>query len=193
MCWLYCLEKWLTAHSATVQTLTSILGAILTLILVATTIAYLIESHKSRKAAESQAAAAQESLRLLKLQYEDLLGQGPVIVKHALDASIRAVANWIGQAMLGSHHPGQVADPTNLIPPELFDALAHARRFSMPCAEHINSAIGEMRNAISHLQTLRQSVAPGQRTAGVTPTAVEPLGRAQTELRAALKLLEGTH
>jgi hypothetical protein len=196
--WFHLFEKWLTEHSATVQAVVAIFGAILTLILVATTIAYLVESHKSRVAAEQQAASARESLAILKREYEDRLGEGPGIVKHAIEASLKVVADWKGQATLGSHHPERVADPTNLIPPELLAALGHARRISLPCADHINAAIGEMRQSIAQLQTLRQSPDPNElkrlsnskTLPRIFPAALDSLDRAQQHLRGALSSLE---
>ena len=197
MSWFSWFENWLARHAITVQALTAILGAIFTLILVLTTIAYLIEAHKSRTAAERQAAAAQESLAIVRREYEDRIGEGPQIVKHAIEASLRSVGGWIGQVMLGAHHPERAANPADLIPAELFTALGHARRVSIACAEFINSAISEMRLSIVHIQTLRQSPGPTQRKllSGasslpvVTPTALEPLGRAQKHLRDALAAL----
>jgi hypothetical protein len=202
MSWFQFLERWLTNHAITIQAISAICGALFTLVLVATTIAYLVESHKSRKAAERQASAAQESLAIVKREYEDRIGEGPQIVEHAIEASLKSVGAWLGQAHLGSHHPERVADPADLIPPELLLALGHARRISSPCAELINSAISEMRIAITHLQTLRQTPGPTQRIRGPGPpsfptivtTAFEPLGRAQKYLgdaQAALKSAMG--
>jgi hypothetical protein len=182
-------EKWITDHSITVQALTAIFGAFLTLILVATTIAYLIESHKSRQATERQAAAAQEQLLILKHEYEDRIGEGPEIVRHAIAAGLDSIMLWLGQVALGNYQPDRVADPADMIPAELAAAAGHARRISSECSEEFRSAISEMRLARTSIQTLRQSgqhgphAVRGDRTLPI----VQILERAREHLKNALK------
>jgi hypothetical protein len=170
------------------RALTAIFGAVLTLVLVVTTIAYLVESHKIRMAAERQASAAQESLAILKGEYEDRIGEGPQIVRHAIEAGLDSIVAWLGQVALGRHHPGQVADPVDMIPGELMSAVGHARRISIECGDELRSAIGQMRIAQTHTQTLRQSALHGPHAVGSDSTPpVQILDRARGHLKNALK------
>ena len=126
------------------------------------------------------------------------MGNGPQILRHAIDLGVKAAAVWIGQALLGVIHPERVADPQDLIPPKLLAALPHARRISETCGDEINNAVSEMRFAIPQIQSLRQTT-PAARVFGGRPIrndpnaaagATGPLGRAQGHLREALKEVE---
>jgi len=197
---LWCISDWLSSHTAAVQAAAAIMSIFLTAVLVVTTILYLQttnrileESRKSREAAEKQARAAQENLTLLKQEYESRLGEGPQIVRHAIKAGLESISAWIGQTLLGIHRPERVAAPADLVPDELTAAMEHARRISSECADQISSAIGQMRIAKTHIQTLRQSVhgPRGIPTQGGTPPPVAMLERAREHLQNALKAVPG--
>src|SRR5258708_19777232 len=80
---------------------------------------YTLETRKIRKASQRSAdaatdaaKAAQENLRLLKESYEERIGQGPEIVREAIQGAKRLIIYWKGEAAHIAQPPHGNPDPT---------------------------------------------------------------------------------
>lgn len=108
-------------------------------------------------AATTSANAAQESLRLLKQEYEDRIGQGPEILREALINAKGLIEFWSPFVVIGLANPHGVPDPAPLEAPDLARALEHARRISPELSELVSSAIADLKFAKSEFDRIRQS------------------------------------
>lgn len=173
------LSKWLADNSLAVEAFAAAATVLLTAVLVVTTIIYarttgkiLEESRKAREAAEKQAEASQENLRLLKEQYESQLGIGPQIVREAILDTKRLIVYWIEQSLRIAHPPYGNPDPAPVATSSLLSAMDHARKISEECADLILAAHADLRNAKSELEkaykTARQQTFPPANPASAT-------------------------
>jgi hypothetical protein len=109
---------------------------------------YTLETRKIRKASQrsadaatnaakasvDQAVAAQENLRLLKESYEEKIGQGPQIVREAIQRAKSLIVYWKYEATHIAQPPQGNPDPAPLANSGLLDVLSHARQISPECA-----------------------------------------------------------
>src|SRR5882762_2298479 len=109
---------------------------------------YSIETYKIRKATQrsadaatnaarasvDQAIAAQENLHLLKESYEERIGQGPQIVREAIQRAESLIGYWKYEATHIAQPPQGNPDPAPLANSGLLDVLSHARQISPECA-----------------------------------------------------------
>ena len=145
---------------------------------------YTVETYKIRKAAQrsadattdaakaslQQALAAQETLRLLKESYDERVGQGPQIVREAIQRAKSLITYWKGEAAHIAPPPQGNPDPAPLANSGLLDVLSHARQISAECATLLIQADAALKNAKSELEktfaTLRKQTfmpSPGER------------------------------
>jgi len=125
-------------HSTAVQAAAAIAGIVLTAVLVTATILYLratnrilVESRKSREAAETQASAAQRTIALLQQQFEEQLGIGKLIVKDAIRSTRQTIEYWAAQPGFGQLAAAPGLPPTDrVLPSNWMNALDHVRRIS---------------------------------------------------------------
>src|SRR5467141_1780887 len=109
---------------------------------------YTLETRKIRKASQrsadaatdaarasvQQALAAQETLHLLKESYEERIGQGPQIVREAIQRAKSLIGYWKYEATHIAQPPQGNPDPAPLANSGLLDVLSHARQISPECA-----------------------------------------------------------
>jgi hypothetical protein len=173
-------SDWLAAHSAAVQAAAAIAGVVLTATLVATTILYLratnrilLESRKSREAAERQASAAQRSVDLLQRQFAEQLGLGRAIVQSAVESALSAISYWNQRPLTKAAAGPGFPPPDNLIPANADAAVEHARRISPEAAQELSSAFDDLRNAVSEIERIRliSSATRGMGYLETTPSA----------------------
>ena len=149
--------EWLELHTVAVQAPSAAVTTLLTLALVATTIFYAREARRSRFAADKTAAAANDQLELLRLQYERVLGQGPEVVREALLGAKKLVEYWKPYVLTGNGNPHAVPDPGPLMALDLARSVEHARNISRACADLILSAVGDLRCAKGEFDRIKQS------------------------------------
>src|SRR5712692_9190623 len=127
---------------------------------------YTLETRRIRKATQrsadaatdaarasvQQAQAAQETLRLLKESYEERIGQGPQIVREAIQRAKSLVVYWKAQAAHIAQPPLGNPDPAALGNSGLLDVLSHARQISPECASLLIDANQALMNAKSELE-----------------------------------------
>jgi hypothetical protein len=104
------------------------------------------------KASVQQALAAQETLRLLKESYEDKIGQGPQIVREAIQRAKNLIVYWKAEAAHIAQPPQGNPDPAPLSNSGLLDVLSHARQISPECATLLIGANAALVNAKSELE-----------------------------------------
>jgi hypothetical protein len=155
---------WLTAHSTAVQAAAAAFGTILAAVLVCVTIVYarttsriLEESRKSREAAEKQAAAAQETLALLKSEYEERLGLGPQRVREAVLNTKLLLVYWSEQATRAFSSTDAIPDPEALVKTDLPGVMDFARMISTQCVDLISQTIGALRNAKGEFEKIQHA------------------------------------
>ncbi len=163
---------------------------------------YTIETYKIRKAAQrsadastdaarasvQQAVAAQENLRLLRESYEQRIGQGPQIVREAIQRAKSLVVFWKYEATHIAQPPQGNPDPAPLANSGLLDVLSHARQISPECATLLIEANAALTNAKSELE--KAYAASRKQTFMPTPgRAPEYLEQARGLLDAALSKL----
>jgi hypothetical protein len=120
---------------------------------------YAFETYKIRKAtqrsadATTQAAKASvENLRLLKESYEEKVGQGPQIVREAIQRAKLLIVHWKYEAAHIAPPPHGNPDPAPLANSGLLDVLSHARQISPECATLLIEANAALMNAKSELE-----------------------------------------
>jgi hypothetical protein len=127
---------------------------------------YTVETRKIRKASQrsadaatdaakasvQQAVVAQENLRLLKESYEEKIGQGPQIVREAIQRAKSLIAYWRTEAAHIAQPPQGNPDPVPLANSGLLDVLNHARQISPECATLLIQADAAMKNSKSELE-----------------------------------------
>ena len=157
---------------------------------------YTLETRKVRKASQrsadaatdaaqaslQQAVAAQETLRLLKESYEDKIGQGPQIVREAIQRATSLIVYWKSEAAHIAQPPQGNPDPGPLANSGLLDVLSHARQISPECATLLIGANAALVNAKSELE--KAYAASRKQTFLATP------GRAREYLEQADGLLD---
>jgi len=161
---------------------------------------YSIETYKIRKATQrsadaatnaarasvDQAIAAQENLRLLKESYEEKIGQGPQIVREAIQRAKSLIVYWKYEATHIAQLPQGNPDPAPLANSGLLDVLSHARQISPECATLLIEANAAMMNAKSELE--KAYAASRKQTFMPTPgRAKEYLEQAEGLLNSACK------
>jgi hypothetical protein len=104
------------------------------------------------KAAVQQALAAQENLRLLKESYEERIGQGPQIVREAIQRAKSLIVYWKYEATHIAQPPQGNPDPAPLAISGLLDVLSHARQISPECVTLLIEANAALMNAKSELE-----------------------------------------
>jgi hypothetical protein len=157
---------------------------------------YTVETYKIRKAAQrsadaatdaarasvQQAVAAQENLRLLKESYEERIGEGPQIVREAIQRAKSLIAYWRTEAAHIPQLPQGNPDPAPLANSGLLEVLSHARQISPECATLLIQADAALKNAKSELE--KAYAASRKQTFTATP------GRAPQYLEQAEGLLD---
>ncbi len=127
---------------------------------------YTLETRKIRKASQrsadaatdaarasvQQALAAEETLRLLNESYEERIGQGPQIVREAIQRAKSLIVYWKAQAAHIAQPPLGNPDPAPLANSGLLDVLTHARQISSECASLLIDANQALMNAKSELE-----------------------------------------
>jgi hypothetical protein len=103
------------------------------------------------KASVQQALAAEENLRLLKESYEERIGQGPQIVREAIQRAKSLIVYWKTQAAHIAQPPHGNPDPAPLANSGLLNVLSHARQIP-GCATLLIDADAAMTNAKSELE-----------------------------------------
>jgi len=157
---------------------------------------YAIETFKIRRASQASAQAtvdmaktAQENLRLLKESFEERIGQGPQIVKEAIETAKSEIVYWKFEATHIAQPPHGNPDPSRLCRSGLLDALSHARLVSSECASLLILANTAMCNASSELE--KAYATARKQTFGVNPgKASSYLEQADGLLNSALKILD---
>jgi hypothetical protein len=156
---------------------------------------YALETYKIRKAAQQSADAATqaakasiENLRLLKESYEERIGQGPQIVREAIQRAKSLIVYWKAQAARIAQPPHGNPDPAPLGNSGLLDVLSHARQISPECASLLIDANQSLMDAKSELE--KAYAAAKKQTFLATPgRAPEYLEQAEGLLDAALSKL----
>jgi hypothetical protein len=150
---------------------------------------YTVETYKIRKAAQRSADAAidaaktaQENLRRLKESFEERIGQGPQIVREAIQRAKSLIAYWRTEAAHIAQPPQGNPDPAPLANSGLLDVLSHARQISPECATLLIQADSALKNAKSELEKAYAA----SRTQTFMPTP----GRAREYLEQAEGLLD---
>jgi hypothetical protein len=154
---------WLTSHSTSVQATAAIAGVVLTAVLVVTTILYLratnrilVESRKSRAAAESQASAAQRTIGLLQQQLEEQMGLGKLIVKEAIHSTRQTIEYWNGQPGIGQLAEAHGLPPVDRVLPSNWEnILEHARRISADGAASLTQAFDNLKKMCDEVERTR--------------------------------------
>jgi multidrug efflux pump subunit AcrA (membrane-fusion protein) len=147
---------------------------------------------EAAQAATTSANAAQESLRLLKQEYEDRIGQGPEILRQALINAKALTQFWAPFVAIGLGNPHGVPDPAPLEARDLAGALEHARRISPELSGLVSSALADLKFAKSEFDRIRQSY----RGPNLYPAAVSGTGprvyleRAAEAIDRALEILD---
>jgi hypothetical protein len=157
---------------------------------------YTFETYKIRKATQrsadaatnaakasvDQAVAAQENLRLLKESYEEKIGQGPQIVREAIQRAKSLIVYWKYEATHIAQPPQGNPDPAPLANSGLLDVLSHARQISPERAMLLIESNAALMNAKSELE--KAYAASRKQTFMPTP------GRAPEYLEQAKDLLD---
>ncbi len=120
---------------------------------------YTFETYKIRNATQRSADAATEAakaslenLRLLKESYEERIGQGPQIVREAIQRAKSLIVYWKYEATHIAQPPQGNPDPAALNNSGLLDVLSHARQISPECAKLLIEANAALMNAKSELE-----------------------------------------
>jgi hypothetical protein len=127
---------------------------------------YTVETYKVRRAAQQsadaatnaanaavqQAVAAQENLRLLRESYEERIGQGPQIVREAIQRAKSLIVYWRNEAAHIPQPPQGNPDPAPLANSGLLDVLSHARQIAPECATLLIQADAALKNTKSELE-----------------------------------------
>jgi hypothetical protein len=161
---------------------------------------YTVETRRIRKATQQaanaatdaanasveQAVTAQENLRLLKESYQEKIGEGPQILREAIQRAKALVAYWKTQATHIAQPPQGNPDPAPLAHSGLLNVLSHARQIP-GCATPLIEADVAMGNAKSELEIAYATAR--KQTFIVTPgRAPEYLGQAEELLNKAFQL-----
>jgi hypothetical protein len=107
---------------------------------------------KAAKASIQQAELAQETLRLLKESYDEKIGQGPQIVREAIQRAKALIVYWKVEAIHIAQPPHGNPDPAPLTNSGLLNVLNHARQISPKCATLLINADAALVNAKSELE-----------------------------------------
>lgn len=146
-------------------------------------------NQESARAAIDAAKAAQENLRLLKESYEERIGQGPQIVREAIQKAKHEIIYWKDEAEHIAQPPHGNPDPSRLSKSGLVDVLSHARQISPECVSLLIQANTAMANAMSELErayaTARKQTFPFN-----SGKAFAYLGQADGLLDGALRILD---
>ena len=156
------LSVWLTRHSLEVQAASAAASAILTVVLVGTTIAYvvitnriLVESQKSRVAAEQQASSARKTVEVLQQQIEDQLGLGRSVVQSAIDSAVSAIAYWKTLDLPTLARLRGLPPTESLVPANAVSAVGHASRIDSSMAQLVSSAFDDLRNVQNEIDAMK--------------------------------------
>ena len=110
---------------------------------------------KSADAATTSANAAQESLSLMRHQFEEQAGIGQSIVQSAIESAISQITWWKAKDLERLARFQGLPLTDNLVPANATTAVDHARRISAPAAQELSAAFDALRTAQSEIESMR--------------------------------------
>lgn len=117
----------------------------------------LDESRKARQAAERQASAAEESIRLLREQIEEKAGLDKTIVASAMQTAIRNIEYWQSANVYSMAGTYAISQNIQILPGSAHSAVEHSRRISVEGSGVLSSAFDYLRYAETEIRVLRDA------------------------------------
>ena len=117
----------------------------------------LDESRKSRQAAERQAAAAEESIRVLRQRWEEEAGLSRTIVAAAIQTATRNIEYWKNANILNLAAIYALPKTIDMLPVDHHSAVQHARRISVAASVELAGAFDNLRMAKTEIEILRDA------------------------------------
>ena len=117
----------------------------------------LAESRKARQATERQAAAAEESVRALRLRWEEEAGLGKTVVAAAIQTAKRNIELWKGLNIPNLAVIYGLPKNVELLPVDHQAAVQHARRISVEASAELAGAFDNLRMAKTEIEILRDA------------------------------------
>jgi hypothetical protein len=122
---------------------------------------------KSAEAATTSANAAQESLWLMRQQFQEQAGLGHSVVQSAIESAISQITYWKAQPLSNLAKHRALPPTDSLVPANALAAVDHARRIDQQAAQLVSSAFDDLRNAHrAGVRLLRQYKRPSRAIPG---------------------------
>lgn len=150
----------ITAWATTVNAVCIIALAVITWWYAKSTAQLLDETKKARGAAERQAKAAEENIRVLRQQLEEQAGLGRIIVEGKITSLMRSIDYWKSFDLGGvSAFIAGIPEASDLVPPDAQSLVEHAMRVSQEAASYLQTALDNLGFAKKELERIEDSKA----------------------------------
>jgi|SRR5579862_530538 len=179
---------WLDTHAGAMQAILAFVLTVITARYAWLTKKLLGQAEASSRAAERSAAANENTISFMRQQHEEQLGQGPQIVREEIKRAKGLIISWQSAVQARSFVMG---DAASLSAFTLREALPHARRISVRCADLLIEAENAILLAHTDMKTLREA-SRVQFVSSMTihaHRAIERLSSAMSLLQSAEELL----
>jgi hypothetical protein len=111
---------------------------------------------KSADAATTSAYAAQESVGLMRQQFQEQAGLGHSVVQSAIESAISQITYWKAQPLSNLAKHRALPPTESLVPANALAAVDHARRIDQQAAQLVSSAFDDLRNARNEIDAMKQ-------------------------------------
>lgn len=131
------------------------INAFSVVVLVIVTGVYAAFTYKILKATQRQANSAEETLRVLKEQTQELTNFGKRQIETVVKVAIETIQHWRDENIQNLVFGKQIPENIDLLPTNHESALESAHRISSPLASNLSSGLQEIRLAEAQLGIMK--------------------------------------